>query len=469
MTVRTRIAPSPTGYPHIGTIYQVLFDYAFAKKYNGQFIIRIEDTDRERFVADAEEKIYQAFDWFGLTEDESPRKSGQYKPYRQSERLEIYKKYAQELVDKGYAYYCYCSKERLEEVRKQMQKEGKSPMYDKHCRNIEVKNPAFAKASAGKKNYVIRMKVPENSKIKIKDEIRGEIEFDSASVDDQVILKTDGYPTYHLAVVVDDHLMKITHIVRGEEWLSSTPKHFLLYEYFGWEKPLFFHTPVLRNPDKSKLSKRHGHTNVAWYREQGYLPEAILNFLALMGWSHPEQKEIFSLDEFIKLVELKDLKAIGPIFDLVKLEWMNGMYIRETQNSKLKFQILEYIGKEYSEDIVEKTIPLIKERIKKFSDYLPLCGFFFKQPTAYDIEMGKYKETLKTVYKSLNNIQEWNVMNIGQVLVKTANELGIKNSEFFMMLRVAITGKKISPPLNESMEILGKEECLTRIQILTTV
>lgn len=472
MIVRTRIAPSPTGYPHIGTIYQVLFDYAFAKKYKGQFVIRIEDTDRERFVADAEEEIYQAFDWFGLTEDESPRKGGPYKPYRQSERLEIYKKYAQELVEKGHAYYCYCSKERLEEVRNQMQKEGKSPMYDKKCREIRnPKSPLRSEASEIRNDisYVIRMKVPENTKIKIKDEIRGEIEFDSASVDDQVIQKADGYPTYHLAVVVDDYLMKITHIVRGEEWLSSTPKHFLLYNYFGWEKPLFFHTPVLRNPDKSKLSKRHGHTNVAWYREQGYLPEAILNFLALMGWSHPEQKEIFSLEEFIRLVELKDLKAIGPIFDLVKLDWMNGMYIRETRNSKLKSQILEYIGKEYSEEIVEKTIPLIKERIKKFSDYLPLCGFFFKQPLAYDIEMGKYKETLKAITDEVNKIAVWNVETIGSTLVKTATELGIKNSEFFMMLRVAITGKKISPPLNESMEILGKEECLRRIQILTVI
>ena len=455
--VRTRAAISPTGYPHIGTIYQALFDYAFAKKNKGQFVVRIEDTDRDRFVADAENKVYSALDWFGLVEDESPRKKGPYVPYRQSDRLDIYRKYAEELVEKGNAYCCFCSKERLEEVRKRMQLEKKIPMYDKHCRNMEVKS--------GEK-YVIRLKVPENQKIIIKDEIRGNIEFDSNEIDDQILLKSDGFPTYFLAVTVDDHLMKITHMVRGEEWLPSSAKIVLIYNFFNWEKPYFIHTPIIRNPDKSKLSKRQGHTNVSWYQEQGYLPEAILNYLALMGWSHPEGKEIFSMEEFIKLFDFKDIKPVGPVFDLTKLEWMCGEYIRKSQKSKVKSQILEFYKNQLSEDIVEKTIPLIQERIKKLSDYLPLCEFFFKQPEKYEIDLYSKKGLLKNIYEEFKNISDWKVNIIGAKMQGLAKKLGVKNSEFFMVLRVVITGKKISPPLNESMEILGKEECLERIKKL---
>lgn len=462
--VRTRIAPSPTGYPHIGTIYQALFDYAFAHKHGGQFIIRIEDTDRERFVEDAEEKIYAAFDWFGLPEDESPRKGGAKGPYRQSERLELYRKHAMELVKKGHAYHCFCSKERLEEMRKIMQAEKKSPMYDKHCRKFTKEE--VQKRLNEKTQYVIRMKIPDNEQIRVRDEIRGEIVFDSNTVDDQVILKSDGFPTYHLAVVVDDHLMEVTHVVRGEEWLSSTPKHILLYRYFGWQAPHIFHTPVLRNPDKSKLSKRHGHTNVQWYREQGFFPEAILNFLALMGWSHPEGREIFSLEEFIQLFELKDLKPIGPIFDLTKLEWLNGEYIRKSQIANLKSQILRFYDNKFPEELVEETIPLIQERIKKLSDYLPLCEFFFKSPTEWEVDLSGKKALLKKISEGLNEIREWKAGVIGEKMQEFAQTLGVKNSEFFMTLRVAITGKKISPPLNESMEILGKEECIKRLQML---
>lgn len=462
--VRTRIAPSPTGFPHIGTIYQALFDYAFAKKNKGQFLVRIEDTDRARFVEGAENKIYEALDWFGLTEDESPRKKGDKGPYHQSERLELYKKYAEELVNKGSAYYCFCSKERLNEVREKMQKEGKPPMYDKHCRNIEVESQK-AKVKSGEP-YVIRLKVPDNQKIVVHDEIRGDIVFDSNSVDDQVLLKADGFPTYHLAVVVDDYLMGITHMVRGEEWLPSSPKHYLLYDYFGWEKPKFYHTPVLRNPDKSKLSKRQGHTNVTWYQEQGYFPEAILNYLALMGWSHPKEKEIFPMDEFIQLFDLKDIKAVAPIFDINKLEWMNGEYIRKSQIANLKSQILKFYKNSLDEKTVEKTIPLIQERIKKLSDYLPLCEFLFKKPEKYEIDLSSKKELLKAIKTALEKLNDWKAQIIGDEMINVAKTLGVKNSEFFMTLRVVITGKKISPPLNESMEILGKEECVSRINKL---
>jgi len=461
--VRTRAAISPTGYPHIGTIYQVLFDYAFAKKHKGQFIVRIEDTDKERTVVDAEKKVFQALDWFGIKEDESVRVGGPYRPYRQSERLEIYKKYAEELVKKGYAYYCTCSKERLDEIRKKMQAEGKVPMYDRHCRNI---NPPAGGSKLKTGEYVIRLKVPENKKIIIHDEIRGEIEFNSNDVDDQILLKSDGFPTYFLAVVVDDHLMKITHMVRGEEWLTSSPKIILLYNYFGWKKPVFVHTPIIRNPDRSKFSKRQGHTNVSWYQEQGFIPEAILNYLALMGWSHPKQKEIFSLTEFIKLFDFKDIKPIGPVFDLNKLEWMCGEYIRKSQKSKVKSQILEFYKNRninLPESIVEKTVPLIQERIKKLSDYLPLCEFFFQPPTTYAVGLGDKKELLKRIHQELGKISNWKAEVIGEKMMELARAEKVKTGEFFMILRLAITGKKISPPLNESMEILGKEECLKRI------
>jgi glutamyl-tRNA synthetase len=456
--IKTRIAPSPTGYPHVGTLYQSLFDFSFAQKHGGKFIIRVEDTDKNRFVEGAEDIIYKAFDWAGIIEDESPRKGGENGPYRQSERLDVYQKYAKELVEAGNAYYCFCSRERLDELREKLQKQKKQVMYDKHCRAIPFED-ALGRVQKGEQ-HVIRLKVPEDQKIIIKDEIRGEITFDSRIIDDQVLMKSDGYPTYHLAVVVDDHLMKISHVVRAEEWLSSTPKHFLLYDYFGWEKPLFFHTPDIRNPDKSKLSKRQGHTSVLWYKEQGFLPEALLNYLALLGWSHPDEKEIFSLEEFISLFELKDIKPAGPVFDITKLEWMNGEYIRASHNSKLKTQIHEFYDRQYDEEIIDKTIPLVKERIKKLSDYINLCEFFFKEPDKYEIDIRHNAGTILPTIAKLENLQEWKAEAIGEKMLETAKELGIKNSEYFMTIRVALTGKKITPPLNESMEVLGKEKSI---------
>ena len=295
--VRTRIAPSPTGFPHIGTIYQVLFDYALAKKNNGQFVLRLEDTDRNRFVEGTEEVIYNALEWFGLNPDESPLKSGPYAPYRQSERLDTYKKHAEELIAKGHAYYCFCTPEEIEVGRKEMQQKTGTPMYNKRCRNLSEEE--VKKKLDEKMPHVIRMKVPSDRKIAFNDLILGTIEFDSNVVDDQVILKTDGFPTYHLGVVVDDHLMKITHIIRGREWIPSTPKHILLYEFFGWEVPVHAHLPLILNSDgKGKLSKRHGHASVEYYRSLGYLPEVVLNYLSNVVWYHPENKEIYPLQEF---------------------------------------------------------------------------------------------------------------------------------------------------------------------------
>ncbi len=472
MTVRTRIAPSPTGFPHIGTVYQALFDWAYAHKHGGQFIVRIEDTDQSRFIEGAEDKIYAALDWFGLTEDESPRKSGPYAPYKQSERLAIYQKYAEELVEKGHAYYCTKKPEELEALRQEKRIRKLPPIF-----NEELRKQAHTKDSLTPGSYVIRMRVPDNEKIVVKDGVRGEIVFDSNLVDDQVILKSDGFPTYHLAVVVDDYLMKITHILRGEEWINSTPKHVLLYRFFGWEAPLFFHTSLLRNPDKTKMSKRHAHASVDWYKEQGYLPEAILNYLAHMAWRHPKETEVFSLKEFIEVFDFADMKAVGPAFDLKKLEWMNGEYLRAAQVDNLQLRVENYL-KDYSRDayaliktnynLFSSSIPLIQERIKKLSEYWSMCSFFFNRPISYEIDMSSYKNQLQSTIEKLMAIDQWNAQAIGESMQQTCETLGSKKSDYFMMMRVAVTGNKISPPLNESMELLGKDEVLSRLRSISS-
>lgn len=458
--VRTRIAPSPTGFPHIGTIYQSLFDFAFARKNNGVFVTRIEDTDRTRFVTGAEEEIYKALDWFGLTENESPRQNGPYGPYRQSERLDLYKKFAQELIDSDKAYYCFCSKERLDEVRKKRQQEGKPVMYDRYCRNLQ-KDETIKRIENGETN-VLRMKIPQDQTVTILDEIRGEIKFDSNTIDDQVLLKSDGFPTYHLAVVVDDHLMEITHVVRGEEWLTSTPKHFLLYDYFGWQKPLFFHTADLRNPDKSKLSKRHGHTNVNWYKENGFLPEALLNFLALLGWSHPEEKELFSLEEFTSLFDLKDIKPVGPIFDLIKLEWMNGVYIRERLSSEeIKKRITDFYSDDdevtqYIKDNqnIDFVIQLSRTRMKTLKEFKELI----LETEPKHIYSEEEKKLAKDLLDSLETLNSWTRSEILLCLKSFQKEKNTSMKDVYILL----TGKPQGLPLPDMMEKM-KEQFINRL------
>ncbi len=462
--IRTRIAPSPTGQDvHVGSIAAALMNFAWAKKNNGQFIIRIEDTDRTRLVKGAEVKMLDTFDRIGLVADESPKAGGPYAPYRQSERLEIYKKHAEELVAKGKAYYCVCTPERLTKMREEQQAKKQIPKYDRQC--LLNQEETVKQIKDNKLSHVIRLLIPEG-KIEFRDVVRGEITIENSNLDDQVLLKSDGFPTYHLGVVVDDHLMKITHIIRGEEWLPSTPKHVILYQAFGWDLPVFTHISLLRNPDKSKLSKRKNPVWTSWYLDQGIFSEALLNYLALMGWSHPEGKEIFSLDEYIKVFDIKDIQKTAPVFDPVKLEWMNGIYIRKYSVSNIKYLVLEFYKKQninLPEKIVEKTIPLIKERIKKLSDYLPLCEFFFKPPQSYEVDLKSKKDLLKKISDELNKIGQWKADVIGESMQALVKKLEIKAGEFFMILRVAITGKKVSPPLNESMEILGKEECLRRV------
>lgn len=471
MTVRTRIAPSPTGYPHIGTIYQAWLDYVFAQKNKGEFIVRIEDTDQKRLVTDAELKIWEALDWFGIVENESPRKGGNFAPYRQSERLEIYKKYALQLIESGNAYYCFCSSERLDTVRKQMQKEGKPPMYDKHCRSLSA-DEIKAKLAKGE-SYVIRLKVPDNEKIIVRDLIRGEIEFDSNNVDDQVLLKSDGFATYHLAAIVDDHEMQISHAVRGEEWLPSAPKHFLVYRFLGWEPPIYVHTPTLRNPDKTKLSKRKGHTNVDWFINEGFLPDALLNFLSQLGWTHPEEKEIFSREEFKQLFELANLSPIGPVFDEAKLRWMNGKYVRELSEDEFITWAKKFADQDLSNDIWQKLAYLIKERVEVFSQ-IPELIAFLNLDIEIDLDLIKkqskqesesIKKLLSELKNNLNNLPIWSVLSIESVIrdLKAAYP-DWKPRDFFMTIRVVTTAFPVTPPLFESIELLGKELVVKRIE-----
>jgi len=467
--VRTRFAPSPTGFIHIGNVYGAMIDYAFAKKHNGEFILRIEDTDQSRKVEGSEEKLYQGLAWAGIIPDESPKHGGQFGPYRQSERLDIYKKYAKQLIDQGDAYYCFCSPKRLEEVRDLQRKSKQMPRYDRHCREVPIKEAQ--QRIENEEKYVIRMKIPDNKKIVVNDLVRGKVVFDSDQIDDQVLIKSDGFATYHLAVVVDDHLMKISHIVRGEEWLSSAPKHVLLYRYFGWQMPALVHTANIRNPDKSKMSKRHGHASLDWYIEKGILPDALLNFLAHLGWSHPQEKDVFSFDEFVKEFELKDLSPVGPVFDLTKLEWINGVYIRNKTDQELT-KLLKPFLPDLTDEQLALASPLIKERIKILSEAREVLEFVSAQvdyKAGLLLQKGADKNLVKEILKKTRLITESTDISDSKKLqdqfMKLIKVNNWKVGVFFMVLRIAICGKKITPPITESFAFLSKEEILGRLDL----
>lgn len=469
--VRTRIAPSPTGFAHIGTIYQSLFDFAFARKMDGKFIVRIEDTDRVRFVEGAEKVIFDSLDWFGLIPDEDPLKGGPFTPYRQSERLEVYKEYIDELLQKGHAYYCFCSKERLERMRQEQETAKLPSMYDKHC--LSLSEADIAENIKKKTPFVVRMKIPENETIIVEDHLLGKVEFDSNLIDHQIILKADGFPTYHLAVVVDDYLMKITHIFRGREWMPSTPKHILLYRYFGWQVPKYIHLPLILNSDgKGKLSKRQGHASVELYKQEGFLPEAILNYLSNIVWNHPDGKEIYPLDEFIKLFEIKQIKSQGPRFDLLKLEWINGEYIRKMPDEKLAQRLEEYLVDHPAKLKIKPLIPLVKERIKKLSDFIPLTHFIFTEPE-YDIavfqklKIDNPAKALTEIVEALKKIPKpWNAKTFEETFRQLAQGLNLSASQIFQLIRVSVSGQLVTPPLFESIEIIGEEQTINRLEKL---
>lgn len=458
--VRTRIAPSPTGYPHIGTIYQALFDFAYARKNNGTFLVRIEDTDRARFVEGAEETIFSSLDWFGLTEDESARKKGKVGPYRQSERLPLYHKYAQQLLDADLAYFAYYPKNEAGQ-----KKDYTNPSTSSGQKTVSEPNedpPKTVQEMIERGDWILRMRVDKSKNVVINDEIRGEITFAGEQVSEQVILKSDGYPTYHLAAVVDDHEMGITHVVRGEEWISSTPKHVLLYQYLGWELPKFYHTPLLRNPDKSKLSKRHGHTNVTWYIEEGYLPQAILNFLALMGWTHPEEKEVFSLDEFIKVFDLKDIREVGPIFDMAKLSWMNGEYIRAMEIEELEKALRRYYPleafEEFDQQVLKEVIAIAQSRITTLKEFYPLIQHFLPD-AQFTVTDDKSLDVAKAMQKEFSSLNDWNKDAIMETLRPILKEHSIKMPVLYKI----VTGQERGLPLPESLAILGKQTVLARL------
>lgn len=466
--VRTRIAPSPTGMPHIGTMFQALLDYVFAKKHGGKFLVRIEDTDQSRFVEGAETAIFNSLEWLGLTPDESPIHPGSFGPYRQSQRLEIYARYAQRLVENGHAYYCFCSSERLDQVRKAMQAKGKPPMYDQHCRDIDQ---AEAMERAKQESFVIRLKVPSNETITLHDEVRGDITFDSSVVDDQVLMKSDGYPTYHLAVVVDDHEMEISHVVRGEEWISSSPKHVLLYHYFNWPLPKFIHTPLLRNPDKSKLSKRHGHASVSWYIDSGYLPEAVINFLASRVWNHPEDLEVYGIDELIKHFDVSGMHIQGPIVDLDKLNWINGQWIRNLDDEDLAQRLTQFMPAGMDRKLLVKILPLIKDRLVTLADIEKFSDYFIQDPhiaseTLIKQSKGTASEVvayLESVKNNLLHIVPFDSQHLESSLRAHQTMSGFNPRQAFMTLRYALTGKDATPPLFDVMEVLGKENCIARL------
>ncbi len=410
--IRVRVAPSPTGFAHVGTAYTALFNYAFARKNKGKFILRLEDTDVKRHVAEAEEAIYKGLSWLGLSWDEGPDKGGKHGPYRQSERLEVYQKKVKELVKSNLAY----------------EEEGA----------IRFKN--------------------SGEDIGWKDLVRGEINFPGGEVTDFVILKSDGYPTYNFAVVVDDILMKISHVIRGEEHISNTPRQLALYKAFKVKPPEFAHLPTLRNKEKKKLSKRRDPVDLRIYQEEGYLPEVLINFLCLLGWSHPKGKEIFDLDEFVKSFDIKRVRKAGPIFNLEKLDWMNGEYLRKASTSQVAEWIYQFYGKKYSKEMIGKTVPLVKDRIKKLSEYENLAGFFFKKPKVEKKLLGKnYQEHLKAAIT---------VLKKGKPLENVPKENNFKTGDFFMDLRISITGKKVTPPINDSIAILGKQETLKRLKAI---
>jgi len=468
MTVTTRIAPSPTGDPHVGTAYVALVNYCFARKHGGRFILRIEDTDRARSTAESEAAILESLRWLGLRWDEGPDVGGSHGPYRQSERSEIYRAHVQRLLDAGHAFKCFCTPERLEEMRL-AQRAAKLPSrYDGHCLSYTAEERARREAAG--EPYVIRMKVPSSGTCIVHDLRRGPVEFAWSDVDMQVLLKSDGMPTYHLANVVDDHLMGVTHVIRGEEWLSSAPKHLLLYEYFGWEPPALVHLPLLRNPDKSKLSKRKNPTGILFYRRMGYLPEALLNFLGLLASSHAEGDEMMSLDELIERFDLAHLSLGGPVFDVRKLDWLNGRYLRERLDLESFIERVREWG--FSRERVERMAALAIPRIERLSDLGPLLAFFFSGHVSIDAEMlrsGKLddeqlRKAFVLVQDRLDALQRWTAAEIDTVFRDVAGAMGCKVRDLARPFYVAVTGSPTSVPLYDAMELLGRDLVRERLR-----
>ncbi|HEY6325573.1 MAG TPA: glutamate--tRNA ligase [Candidatus Cybelea sp.] len=467
--VRTRVAPSPTGDPHVGTAYVALVNYCFAKKHAGEFVLRIEDTDRARSTVESERIILDTLRWCGLSWDEGPDVGGPHGPYRQSERSSIYREYAANLLAEGHAFKCFCTPRRLEEMRVAQRAAGQPSRYDGLC--LTYSPEEIARREAAGEQYVVRLRVPDEGVCVVGDLRRGPIEFEYKSVDMQVLMKSDGLPTYHLANVVDDHLMEITHVFRGEEWLSSAPKHLLLYSYFGWEPPKLLHLPLLRNPDKSKLSKRKNPTGILFFRALGYLPEALVNFLALLANAVREgEDELMELPAIVRRFEIEHIPTGGPVFDLAKLGWLNGRYIRERLDPETF--VRRVADWAVSPERLTRLAQLAAPRIERFSDLGPLLAFLFSGRLALraedlrstkldDVEMRK---AFVAALSELDALPVWDALGIESVIKNVAEALGKKTRDVARPFYVAISGSPTSIPLFDSMELLGRDLVRERLR-----
>ena len=481
-SVRVRFAPSPTGIPHVGNIRSALFNWLFARHHGGAFILRIEDTDQARLVPEALSAILDSLSWLGIDWDEGPTDEkgssrGDFGPYIQSQRKEqgLYQAFARQLIDEGHAYECYCTPERLTEMRKRQQEQKQPPKYDERCRNLSDEERARQRGSGAA--TVVRFAIPPEGKTRFSDLVRGEIVFENETLDDMVLLKSDGFPTYHLANIVDDHHMEISHVIRAEEWVSSTPRHVLLYEALGWDPPLFAHLPMILGPDRSKLSKRHGATSLLEYRDEGFLPEAMMNFLALLGWALDDKTEIFNQGELIHHFTIERIGKTGAIFNREKLEWMNGLYIRNLPVHDLADRMLPFleksadIPKPVQQDYLARIVPLVQERVKTLAESAGLTDFFFAESINQDpdalVQKGMDREgALGALERALGKIEGnagFDAEVLEGALRPLAEELGLKTGQLFGTLRVAVTGRSAAPPLFETMAVLGRDRCLSRI------
>ncbi|WP_106477315.1 glutamate--tRNA ligase [Phytohalomonas tamaricis] len=468
MTVRTRIAPSPTGDPHVGTAYVALFNLCFARQHGGQFILRIEDTDRTRSTPESEQMILDSLRWLGLEWDEGPDVGGPHGPYRQSERGDIYTQYAQQLLDDGHAFKCYRTAEELDELRDARKAEGLFVALKPQ--DLALPEEEQQRREAEGWPYVVRMKIPAEGVCIVNDMLRGEIELDWSQIDAQILLKSDGMPTYHLANVVDDHLMGITHVLRGEEWINSAPKHKLLYEYFGWPMPELCHLPLLRNPDKSKLSKRKNPTSINYYRRMGYLPQAVLNYLGRMGWSMPDEREKFTLNEMMANFDIQRVSLGGPVFDLEKLTWLNGVYLRDDLDDQGFLRMLMQWA--FNEEYVERIIPEVRPRVQTLSEVIPLAGHFFSgmpslNAQSFDgikLERETTVKLLQFLLWRLEVLRSWDKEALlGEVKV-LANHFDLKMKGFLAPVFVAITGSQTSTSVMDAMVILGSDMTRARLR-----
>ncbi|MBM2832752.1 MAG: glutamate--tRNA ligase [Dehalococcoidia bacterium] len=477
--IRVRYAPSPTGYPHVGNIRTAIFNWLFARHQGGSFILRLEDTDLARTVEGAAEAILESLLWLGLDWDEGPEVGGAFGPYIQSQRLPLYHETAGRLLRQGAAYLCYCSPERLDQMRAEQARRKQPPGYDRRCRELSPDERKALESSGVKP--VVRFKIPLEGQTTFTDIIRGEVTFQNSTLDDFVLLKSDGYPTYHLANIVDDHEMQVSDVLRAEEWLSSTPRHLLLYAAMGYEPPRFAHLPMILGPDRSKLSKRHGATALLEFREQGYLPEAMLNFLTLLGWSLDDHTELMSREEIVSNFSLERVSQTAAIFNHQKLEWMNGVYIRHLSPDEFTRRMLPFLEKGLPPEVTRpvpfeyarRLAPLIQERTKTLAETVALTDFFFVEQLQYEasllLDKGLSREmaiqALKTARERIETLDQFDSASLEGLLRPLATGVGMNASGFFGLLRVAVTGRKAAPPLFQTMEALGRQRCLDRMEM----